>query len=162
MRNLRDMNLSTLNILHLASQVFKKITFLWAYLKHHMTNHKHSTICWSWVFWTVSTMWTFMYIHTFWRNILPATSRNGGNMFLWNIHNYLQVHTMLQSNIYIFTTIRTSHLTSHTCFKMTHHSLANTSTSVRDDQQLHCADPFQYDVREGTCPHHCCRFQIHS
>jgi len=48
------------------------------------------------------------------------------------------------------------------CFKVTHHNAANTLASAQDDQQLHCADPFQYDVQEGTYPHHCCHFQIHS
>lgn len=45
---------------------------------------------------------------------------------------------------------------------MTHHSAANASAHIPDEEQLHCADPLQYDVQEGTYPHHCYHFQIHS
>jgi hypothetical protein len=45
---------------------------------------------------------------------------------------------------------------------MTHHSAANASAHIPDERQLHCADPFLYDVQEGTYPHHCYHFQIHS
>jgi len=44
----------------------------------------------------------------------------------------------------------------------THHSAANTSASAQDGLQLHCVDPFQYGVQEGTYLHHSCHFQTHS
>jgi hypothetical protein len=52
-------------------------------------------------------------------------------------------------------------MTPHHC-NVTHHNAANTSASAQDELQLHCVDPFQYGVQEGTYPHHCCHSQTHS